>query len=573
MADLGMLQDLFPGLAASAPEEPRDIAAEALRRGVGMMMGSSPFAPEVESLVMRAFERYRTGMPNPILPPGVTPEMAEDARKRGAQNIAQFLGPHVSGALGLAPMPSYGPPPTGEPPLTEADLMAQFPAPQPAQQSFGLSLPPGTDLSAYNRRLAGLEGIGEKMGKAAGARKEAIGGSLKAQQDAAAKQAKIAADQQAKIAGELTDLEGALAKQQQDQQDRERSVRDAVKAKTDAFTQAVEAANSASIDPDRWYRDSEGGTFGRRLGSGIAIALGAMGAAFRRGGGGTNYAMQIIESAINRDLMAQRAEMAKKQAGVGNAQNAVALAREQFSDEKARGAAEQAAMLSRAQRMIAISTAQSGSKEEIAKGEALIAALESKAAERMAEIDQAETAREWNSQTQLAGMDLEGAKIKGADAKLRWQATAAASKAGLAMPPGLRIADPSRPPPSKEQLAEMTTKNAALRRLNAAAAGVLAERKKSGTFGGRFGPEGEMKVKELQLAYANYIGIKGEQLPKFMAEAESHGLPTSSTDLGYLPDRIKTLLDNARSAFNSSAGAYNLTLDDVQSRGGVRVDK
>ena len=91
----------------------------------------------------------------------------------------------------------------------------------------------------------------------------------------------------------------------------------------------------AKIDIDAAY----GGTSGRIF-SAIAVAMGAFGASMT---GGPNYAMQIVDARINRELDAQKSEIEKKKGKVSE------LGQTLIQNEKLLGDADQARNLTRAQ--------------------------------------------------------------------------------------------------------------------------------------------------------------------------------------------------------------------------------
>ena len=91
----------------------------------------------------------------------------------------------------------------------------------------------------------------------------------------------------------------------------------------------------AKIDIDAAY----GGTSGRIF-SAIAVAMGAFGASMT---GGPNYAMQIVDARINRELDAQKSEIEKKKGKVTE------LGQTLIQNEKLLGDADQARNLTRAQ--------------------------------------------------------------------------------------------------------------------------------------------------------------------------------------------------------------------------------
>ena len=68
---------------------------------------------------------------------------------------------------------------------------------------------------------------------------------------------------------------------------------------------AIAQFKSGAIDPDRYFKQKG---MGARIVAAIAVALGAFGAALTNG---QNYALQILQSNIDRDIEAQRAELDK----------------------------------------------------------------------------------------------------------------------------------------------------------------------------------------------------------------------------------------------------------------------
>ena len=107
------------------------------------------------------------------------------------------------------------------------------------------------------------------------------------------------------------------------------------------FRQASEQAESdiaklnkevtdTKINPDAYYQNQN--TFQKIL-SAIAIGLGGFVQGYS-GGRIPNTALQIINSAIERDIEAQKANLANKRAAIGERRNLLAMARERFADEK-----------------------------------------------------------------------------------------------------------------------------------------------------------------------------------------------------------------------------------------------
>lgn len=95
---------------------------------------------------------------------------------------------------------------------------------------------------------------------------------------------------------------------------------------TDEFSKT-----DTKIDTHRVWSSMDGG---QRVLAGIALALGAVGAA---GNGGRNMAVETIDKAIDRDIDAQKAELSatlqKRGQAVNQKQNLLGMMREKFGDE------------------------------------------------------------------------------------------------------------------------------------------------------------------------------------------------------------------------------------------------
>lgn len=100
------------------------------------------------------------------------------------------------------------------------------------------------------------------------------------------------------------------------QQEKERRIASEVKAAEDRRLQAELEYKSGRVDPKRIF-SGEGGEL-RQIGAAIASALGAFGAAMTGSG---NFAQQIIQSSIDRDIEAQKEEIRVKGAAADNALN------------------------------------------------------------------------------------------------------------------------------------------------------------------------------------------------------------------------------------------------------------
>ena len=153
-----------------------------------------------------------------------------------------------------------------------------------------------------------------------------------------------------------------------------RTAADDARTKLDTARDELEGAK---IDVDAAY----GGTSGRIF-SAIAVAMGAFGASMT---GGPNYAMQIVDARINRELDAQKSEIEKKKGKVSE------LGQTLIQNEKLLGDADQARNLTRAQSYAAL-LASTEAKINIDRATPqqmlVLDALKSKVRDSMASLEQ-----------------------------------------------------------------------------------------------------------------------------------------------------------------------------------------
>lgn len=309
------------------------------------------------------------------------------------------LAPEV---LGMAPPPPVAaaplPPEALMSPMVPASVaapMATLGAPPPAMAAPSAALPPPPAPMAPRRAQAApaapggaalAPGFGDFAGTLAGVTaeakrlaaqprlseigtirenlattqerlaKEALG---EAQVGAAEREAALTATQEAEraSAAERTMLAGSAAEAARvaeenaaiERQRRAQAVEDTEKR----FAAARDELDNTKIDVGAAY-----GSAGQRILSAVAIAMGAFGASIT---GGPNYALQIVNDRINRELDAQRSELEKKKGKVSE------LGRIFERNQNLLGDATQAANLTRAQTFRALAD----DVEARAKGRAL----------------------------------------------------------------------------------------------------------------------------------------------------------------------------------------------------------
>jgi hypothetical protein len=136
----------------------------------------------------------------------------------------------------------------------------------------------------------------------------------------------------------------------------------------------------AKIDPDRFY----GGSTGKRLLAGIAIAFGEIGRSLS--GGNTNAALSIINNAIDQDIAAQKEGVNILRDRIQTQRQARDEVFKKFGDLEAQQLAQKEMSLEMAQNQINIVASRYGTQEARARADELIGQLESQKAQARAQL-------------------------------------------------------------------------------------------------------------------------------------------------------------------------------------------
>lgn len=194
-----------------------------------------------------------------------------------------------------------------------------------------------------------------------------------------------------------------LAEKQYQQQQQSDTLRQtAMDAQVKAFRDAAEQITkvNTTIDPDRYWASK---TTGQRFAAALGVALGSAGGR----GPGENAALQIVQSAISRDIDAQKS-MADYQLKKGNAnlaaqQTLYGMMREKFGDDAVALKATNAAALGVLDKKLEAAKAGLSSGEMKAKIDAMRVSVQKQLQEKMIDLhkDMDTSARGW------AGMQLQ----------------------------------------------------------------------------------------------------------------------------------------------------------------------
>lgn len=209
-------------------------------------------------------------------------------------------------AVGNAPMPGVGQP-GGAPMWAAPDAVPDLkPATNDAadakRATADAGRPPPPEMQQPVAQAPAIQPIGmpgdKQIQHAIGEEKTAGAESIEAQ---AAKQAQIDKGiAEAQRQRSVADAQMAL-----DHAQREKEINTAKNQADDWHRQYAEG----KIDPDKFYKNEDGTTnYGRKIGAAIAVALGSFGASLSHG---PNYALSIINKAIDDDVSAQQANLAK----------------------------------------------------------------------------------------------------------------------------------------------------------------------------------------------------------------------------------------------------------------------
>jgi len=203
---------------------------------------------------------------------------------------------------------------------------------------------------------------------------------------------------------------------------------------------AVDQMKTSKIDPYRFYRHPDGSTnYPKSIAAAIAVGLGALGSSLPAqygGTGGPNVALQIIDKAIDRDISAQRDDIANQRAGVGIQMNLLSQMRQQFGDERQAENAARVVMLETYKMKLEETAAQSGDKRIQSKAAMLIATADQKEAALLGDMEINAAKEGALGEKTLYGARAQQAKMRAQQEAQRAKLTAAAPGAA---PPGLRV--------------------------------------------------------------------------------------------------------------------------------------
>lgn len=188
-------------------------------------------------------------------------------------------------------------------------------------------------------------------------------------EEGAAAEAKLQQQRAEHAAFQATNLDEQVRRQQADAADyQRRQEHETTKLKS------LQAEADTKIDPKRWWREK---STGENILAALAMGLGAAGSALT---GTPNFALQIIDKAIERDIDSQLANREGKYKQVAAQQDVLGILRGQYADKRDERDAAKSLMLERSAKYIEEITARSASDQTKAKGAEMAAQLREKSA-------------------------------------------------------------------------------------------------------------------------------------------------------------------------------------------------
>jgi len=289
--------------------------------------------------------------------------------------------------------------PEEQPPAPAPQSLTYLPAPGQAGapgavpgQGPGGQMPGLPGMGGINRALGDIRKTAQQA-QAAGEKYETTMADVYAKRRTALEEAQAIGEweaekkaanleRQAEIAGLAEQRRQALAQRQQiavdDQMQKIREVQDDLR--------------TSKIDPQRMFKTAAGKPdTGKRILAAIAIGLGQYSATHLRK---ENTALRLINNAIDRDIDAQKANLANKQAGLAAESSILGMMRQKFADEKDAEAATRIHLMELAKMDLESVLGQSASKQAALRGQDAIAQLDQQQAAEAYKIQENTRARE-----------------------------------------------------------------------------------------------------------------------------------------------------------------------------------
>jgi hypothetical protein len=512
---------------------------------------------------------------------------AKTSLLEGGESLALKVAPFASPALGTAAA-VYGATRPGEilaepaaepPPTAVVSGPSKPPAPPPGVRPVVPAAPSGANLGALGaqaRKVGAIGADGMESAKEAG---EKIAGAAEDRKESVRE---VAGIQQQKADAEVRSMDEQIALHQ-GYQDRLKLVRqgeeEAVASAKKNYNEALEDAKYAGIPREKRLElqaivnnpnattvqkasakaqlekasqidpDQVLGTAGAKITAAIAMVLGGIGSGLT---GGPNYAIQIIQQAIQDNIGAQKHRFAKKEREAEKAEANIDKTKAEFSEDKANALREYGIGLEMAKMKLGKITAGLSGGEAMAKAKELEAQITEEAAKNSLALEH--QARGAYLQSQIAQGQIMTNQAEMQERRVEKAAAAAAEATGAEALEGYVFTGkttPTKPALDRAQKAAGVKASG-----NALLDEAIRMREKYGSEHG--GGKVQSRMEVLQSQIITMIGQMSDAGVIQPSEVERFQKSVGDiTEMGFVVDRLKALkwvLNNNADAAARAAG-------------------
>ena len=358
--------------AAPAAQAPQQYQAQPVFGGMPGVLGLQPSQINPENL-METAGTADTALTSMGIPAGALPQPPPQMAP-GVQEAGQTAG--LAAAQSMTGVPTLAP----EVPVQKEAAFTQ--PPQPAQAP-GMAPVRGPGLGGIKGAFAGKQ---EALSKQA----EGIGLSAEERTSALEREADVLIKGEKEKSRVLTENQQLWEKTIGEQQQRELERQEAVDLELNKVRGAIETMKASKIDPYRFYKHPDGNTdYPKSIAAVIAVGLGSLGSslpASMGGTGGPNRAMDILNRSIDRDIDAQKSDIANQRAGVGLQMNLLSQMRQTMDTERGADSSTRIIMLKTAEMKVDETLARNPTEKMQAKAGVLKAAINAEAQKLMDQI-------------------------------------------------------------------------------------------------------------------------------------------------------------------------------------------
>jgi hypothetical protein len=496
---------MFGGAAGEVP-----IGPEILRTGEQMLTGVG----QEEAARGLGAARVASAAPREPTPSELEAEELAGRRGREFTTTGARLGAAPVSGIGRLRMPSYAP-------VMEAQEAVQ----------------------------AGLAGGIEEAGKLRAGELETLAGQREYAQEIAGQEYELARERTRKY-------DELVLEQQQKQQRRQQYMQ----AEIARVQDTISSFERTPIDPQRFYKHPDGSTnYGKSILAAVAVGLGALSQAVK--GGGPNNALRIIDTAINRDIDAQKQDLVTRKAGIGLQMNMLGQMRQQFGQEDQAETMARLLMLKSFENKAAEIAASNPDQRVQLKMQQLGDGINARYQQYFQQLER-------QIDTNYLQFEKERFGVKAG--QVMAQRKALAKAAPPTMPPGMEILDPTRAMPTKDDFKRAKAMVGAQRNATRLLGELLAWREDHGYEPLR-GPAlaaANTKLNRVKSAM-RIVDESGARLEE--AEVEMMGLDFEMGDLGAIKERLAEVRDSVVGAVKDKLNPMNIRLSGAATPGAQRM--